>query len=156
MNQPTGKSEDQDLPSREDSSIKHAALMSMKNQSLGYFPEWLLNADSKKRAVRFVNKPGESRTTHPYSGNDTGCLFSAPNHYNRGVLVERNRGFIGAFLRVVDHGVISVGYASEYGSPVYDAFPLKQTAPAHYFASILGPTFANRAFLSAAQSERNS
>jgi phospholipase C len=156
MNQPTGKSEDQDLPSREDSSIKHAVVMLMENRSLGFFPEWLRKADSKKRAVKFVNKPGESRAAHSYSDNNIGCLFSARHHHNRGVLVEHNKGFMGTFLRAVNPGVISVGYADECGVPVYDAFPLKQTAPAHYFASILGPTFANRAFLSAAQSERKS
>jgi len=156
MNQPTGKSEDQELPSREDSSIKHTALMLMKSQSLVYFPELLLNADSNKGAVTFANKPGEPRTTQSYSENNIGCLFFAPNHYNGGVLVEHSKGFMGAFLRVDNYGVISVGYPGECGVSFYDAFPLKQTAPAHYVTLILGPTFANRAFLNAVQSERKS
>jgi len=58
------------------------------------------------------------------------------------------------FLRAGKNDIFSIGYYTEPSVPFYGALASNYLACDRYFASILGPTFANRMFLWAAQTDR--
>ena len=58
------------------------------------------------------------------------------------------------FLLDTANDIFSIGYYQEADIPFYASLARNYTTCDHYFASILGPTFANRMFMLAAQTDR--
>lgn len=58
------------------------------------------------------------------------------------------------FLRAGANDLFSIGYYEEKDLPFYAALARNYTTCDHYFAPVLGPTFPNRMFLYAAQTDR--
>ncbi|HYT23015.1 MAG TPA: alkaline phosphatase family protein, partial [Candidatus Polarisedimenticolia bacterium] len=58
------------------------------------------------------------------------------------------------FPRAGSNDVYSIGYYREQDIPFYAALARNYTACDRYFASIRGPTFPNRLFLHAGQTDR--
>ena len=142
------------LPGPESSGIEHIVVVTMENRSFDHFLGWLPNADGKQAGLTYVNGAGVSRETHALSGDYTGCPHPDPDHSYDGARVEYNRGLMDGFLRAGSNDVYSIGYYGEQDIPFYAALARNYTACNRYFASILGPTFPNRLFLHAAQTDR--
>jgi phospholipase C len=68
--------------------------------------------------------------------------------------VEFDNGLMDGWLRAGSNDVFSIGYYGEQDIPFYGALARNYTACDRYFAAILGPTFPNRLFLHAAQTDR--
>jgi phospholipase C len=117
------------------SGIEHIVVVTMENRSFDHFLGWLLNADGKQSGLTFADSAGVSHATHSLSGDYTGCPHPDPDHSYAGARVEYDHGLMDGFLRAGSNDGYSIGY---YG----------------YFAAILGPTFPNRLFLHAAQTDR--
>src|SRR2546429_4887084 len=58
------------------------------------------------------------------------------------------------FLHAGNNDLYSIGYYGEADIPFYASLAQNYTTCDRYFASILGPTFPNRLFLHAAQTDR--
>ena len=58
------------------------------------------------------------------------------------------------FLLNGGNDLFSIGYYQETDIPFYAALARNYTTCDHYFSGILGPTFPNRLFLYAAQTDR--
>src|SRR6266403_1371790 len=114
------------LPSPANSGIEHIVVVTMENRSFDHFLGWLPNADGKQAGLTYVDRAGASHATHSLSGDYTGCPHPDPDH----------------------------SYDGEQDIPSYAALARNYTACDRYFASILGPTFPNRLFLHAAQTDR--
>jgi phospholipase C len=142
------------LPSRENSGIEHLVVVTMENRSFDHFLGWLPNADGKQAGLTYVNKTGVSYSTHSLSGDYTGCPHPSPDHSYSGGRVEYDNGLMDGFLRAGSNDVYSIGYYGEQDIPFYAALARNFTTCDRYFASILGPTFPNRLFLHAAQTDR--
>jgi phospholipase C len=142
------------LPSPERSGIEHIVLVTMENRSFDHFLGWLPNADGKQAGLTYTDNAGVSHTTHSLSGDYTGCPHPDSDHSYGGARVEYDHGLMDGFLRAGSNDVYSIGYYGEGDIPFYAALARNYTTCDRYFASILGPTFPNRLFLHAAQTDR--
>jgi phospholipase C len=142
------------LPSPENSGIEHIVVVTMENRSFDHFLGWLPNADGKQAGLMYVDGARVSHATHSLSGDYTGCPNADPDHSYDGARVEYDHGLMDGFLRAGSNDVYSIGYYGEQDVPFYAALARNYTTCDRYFASILGPTFPNRLFLHAAQTDR--
>jgi phospholipase C len=142
------------LPDPANSGIEHIVVVTMENRSFDHFLGWLPNADGKQAGLTFADSAGVSHATHSLSGDYTGCPDPDPDHSYGGARVEYNGGMMDGFLRAGSNDVYSIGYYGERDIPFYAALARNYTACDRYFAAILGPTFPNRLFLHAAQTDR--
>ncbi len=142
------------LPSPRNSGIEHIVVVTMENRSFDHFLGWLPNADGQQAGLTFVDSAGVSHATHALSGDYTGCPHADPDHSYEGARAEYDQGLMDGFLRAGSNDVFSIGYYGERDIPFYAALARNYTACDRYFAAILGPTFPNRLFLHAAQTDR--
>ena len=126
----------------------------MENRSFDHFLGWLPNAAGQQAGLTFTDKTGASHPTHSLSGDFTGCPRSDPDHSYDGSRVAYDNGKMDGFLRAGLNDLFSIGYYEEKDIPFYAALARNYTTCDHYFAAILGPTFPNRFFLFAAQTDR--
>jgi phospholipase C len=142
------------LPSPADSGIEHIVVVTMENRSFDHFFGWFANADGKQAGLTFVDSNGVSHSTYSLSGDNTGCPHPDPDHSYNGARAEYDNGAMDGFLRAGSNDVYSIGYYGEADIPFYAGLARNYTTCDQYFASILGPTFPNRIFLHAAQTDR--
>jgi len=142
------------LPSPGSSGIEHIVVVTMENRSFDHLLGWLPNSDGKQAGLTFKDKAGVVHPTHSLSGDDTGCPHRSPDHSYGGARVEYDSGLMDGFLVAGSNDVFSIGYYGEGNIPFYGALARHYTACDRYFPSILGPTFPNRIFLHAAQTDR--
>jgi phospholipase C len=142
------------LPNPATSGIEHIVVVTMENRSFDHFLGWLPNADGKQAGLTFADSAGVSHATHSLSGDYTGCPHPDPDHSYGGARVEYDGGMMDGFLRAGSNDVYSIGYYGEPDIRFYAALTRNYTACDRYFAAILGPTFPNRLFLHAAQTDR--
>jgi phospholipase C len=142
------------LPNPRTTGIEHIVVVTMENRSFDHFLGWLPNADGKQTGLTFVDNNGVTQSTHSLSGDNTGCPHPDPDHSYSGARVEYDNGAMDGFLRAGSNDVYSIGYYGEADIPFYAALARSYTTCDRYFASILGPTFPNRLFLHAAQTDR--
>ncbi|HVH69604.1 MAG TPA: alkaline phosphatase family protein, partial [Candidatus Dormibacteraeota bacterium] len=142
------------LPQSTDSGIDHIVVVTMENRSFDHFLGWLPTANGKQSGLSFVDKNGAPHSTHSLSGDNTGCPHPDPDHSYNGARIEYDNGAMDGFLRAGSNDVYSIGYYGEADIPFYAALARNYTTCDRYFAAILGPTFPNRLFLHAAQTDR--
>ena len=142
------------LPSPEGSGIEHLVVVTMENRSFDHLLGWLPNANGKQRGLSYVDNAGISHATHSLSGDYTGCPHPDPDHAYDGGRVEYDHGKMDGFLRAGSNDIYSIGYYGEPDIPFYGALARQHTTCDRYFPSILGPTFPNRLFIHAAQTDR--
>ena len=142
------------LPAPASSGIDHIVVVTMENRSFDHFLGWLPNVDGKQAGLTYGDKSGLTHLTHSLSGDFTGCPHPSPDHSYAGGRVEYDNGAMNGFLRAGSNDVYSIGFYGEADIPFYGALARHYTTCDHYFASILGPTFPNRLFLHAAQTDR--
>ncbi|MDQ2832661.1 MAG: alkaline phosphatase family protein [Acidobacteriota bacterium] len=143
-----------DLPDPSSCGIEHVVVITMENRSFDHLLGWLPNADGRQAGLSFVDKSGHAQSTHSLSGDFTGCPHPDPDHSYAASRVAYNGGKMDGFLRAGSNDVYSIGYYEEKDIPFYAALARNYTTCDRYFASILGPTFPNRMFLYAAQTDR--
>jgi phospholipase C len=147
----------QSLPSLPDpvsSGIEHIVAVTMENRSFDHFFGWMSYADGKQGGLTYVDKKGVSHPTHSLSGDNTGCPAADPDHSYSGARVEYDGGKMDGFLLAGSNDTYCIGYYGEKDIPFYAALAQNYTTCNRYFASILGPTFPNRMFIHAAQTDR--
>ena len=142
------------LPNPANSGIEHIVVVTMENRSLDHLLGWLPNVDGKQAGLSYVDPTGVSHQTYSLSGDYTGCPHPGPDHSYTGGRVEYDGGLMDGFLKDTSNDVYCIGYYGEADIPFYGALARHYTTCDRYFASILGPTFPNRLFLHAAQTDR--
>ena len=142
------------LPDPTTSGIEHIVVVTMENRSFDHLLGWLPNADGRQESLNFVDKSGVTHSTYSLSGDFTGCPHPSPDHSYSGARVEYDGGAMDGFLRAGSNDVYSIGYYGESDVPFYAALARNYSTCTRYFPSILGPTFPNRIFLHAAQTDR--
>jgi phospholipase C len=126
----------------------------MENRSFDHFLGWLPNAVGQQAGLNFTDKSGASHATHSLSGDFTGCPQADPDHTYDGSRVAYDGGKMDGFLRAGSNDLFSIGYYEEKDIPFYATLARNYATCDHYFAAILGPTFPNRVFLYAGQTDR--
>jgi phospholipase C len=136
------------------SPIQHVVLVMMENRSFDHFMGWLPNADGKQAGLNYVDLNGVLQTTFPLAPDFTGCAYPDPDHSYNGARTEYDNGQMDGFLKVQANSLFPIGYYVESDLPFRSALARNYTTCDRYFPSFLGPTFPNRIFQHAGQTDR--
>jgi len=142
------------LPRPDKSGIENVVVVMMENRSFDHFLGWHPNADGMQGGLTYLDAGGVPHQTHALAPDYLGCGHADPDHSWEGGRIQFNKGAMDGFLRSGDNDEYSIGYYRESDRPFYSALARNYTVLDRYFCSILGPTFPNRFFLHAAQTDR--
>ena len=114
---------------------------------------WLPGADGRQAGLTFTDNAGAAHQTHHLTVPN-GCGFNDPDHSYEGGRVELNGGACDGWLRAGSNDALSIGYFLGKDLGFYGHAALDWTVCDRYFAAMMAPTFPNRFFLHAAQTDR--
>src|SRR5213596_4026984 len=140
------------LPDPATSGIEHVIVFMMENRSFDHFLGWLPDADGEQAGLTYVDAAGVSHSTFPLAPDFQGCSYNDPDHSYTGGRVEYNNGACDGWLRAND--VFSIGYYRQGDLAFLGQAVPDWTSFDQYFCSILGPTFPNRIYQHAGQTDR--
>jgi phospholipase C len=140
------------LPDPATSGIEHVVVFMMENRSFDHFLGWLPGADGRQEGLTYVDAAGVSHSTFPLAPDFQGCGYADPDHSYAGGRVEYNDGACDGWLRAND--VFSIGYYRQEDLAFLGRAVPDWTSFDQYFCSILGPTFPNRIYQHAGQTDR--
>jgi phospholipase C len=160
LNMPESKGAAQDLasaaalPPPQASGIEHIVVVTMENRSFDHLLGWLPGADGKQAGLTYTDASGVAHSTYSLAPDYTGCGHPDPTHSYNDSRVAYDNGAMDGFLRAGSNDIYSIGYYTETDQPFLRSLAQNYLVCDRYFASILGPTFPNRMFLWAAQTDR--
>jgi phospholipase C len=136
------------------SGLDHIVVVMMENRSFDHLLGWLPGADGRQAGLSYLDRRGVSHPTHRLAPDFQGCGFADPDHSYAGGRQAYDHGRCDGWLRAGQNDDYCIGYYTQPDLPF-----LGQAAPAwtvcdRYFASIMGPTMANRMYLHAGQTDR--
>jgi phospholipase C len=141
------------LPEPASSGIERIVVVTMENRSFDHLLGWLPGADGQQAGLRYEDLQGNSHSTYSLAPNFTGCPQPVDNSYQGG-RVEWDDGSMDGWLKLSTSSLLAIGYYVAENQPFLSALAENYTTLDHYFCSILAPTFPNRLFLYAAQTDR--
>jgi len=141
------------LPHPEMSGIDHVVVVMMENRSFDHFLGWLPNADGRQGGLSYRDPQG---TLHPtfHQTQLNGCGFADPDHSYEGGRIQYDGGKMDGFLTDTANDSYAISYYAAADRPFMSSLALAYTTCDRYFCSILGPTYPNRFFQHAAQTDR--
>ncbi|HEX5283324.1 MAG TPA: alkaline phosphatase family protein [Bryocella sp.] len=142
-----------ELVSRGDSGIEHIIVVMMENRSFDHMLGWLPGANGTQAGVSFTDNAGEAHLTYHLT-TFTGVAHPDPDHTYAGGRSEYNGGKMDGWLRTTTNDAFCIGYYEEADLPVLSALARNFTTLDNYFSSILAPTYPNRIFQHAGQTDR--
>jgi len=142
------------LPRPNRSGVEHIIVVMMENRSFDHFLGWLPGAEGMQAGLSYPDSAGVLHSTFPLAPDYQGCGHPDPDHSYEGARVEYDNGACDGWLRAGSNDDYAIGYYTQS-----DLAFLGNAAPAwttfdHYFAAILGPTYPNRIYQHAAQTDR--
>ncbi len=140
------------LPDPDSSGIEHVVVFMMENRSFDHFLGWLPNADGRQAGLTYLDAAGVPHSTFPLAPDFQGCGYKDPDHSYAGGRVEYDGGACDGWLRAND--VFSIGYYRQEDLAFLGRAVSDWTSFDRYFCATLGPTFPNRIYQHAAQTDR--
>jgi phospholipase C len=142
------------VPAPSQSGIDHIVVVMMENRSFDHLLGWLPNAEGRQAGLRYPDENGVLQRTHRLRPDYTGCGHPDPDHTWAGGREEYNGGAMDGFLLAGQNDEYAIGYYVESDRPFFNALARNYTTCDSFFAAILGPTYPNRVFQHAAQTDR--
>ncbi len=142
------------LPPPARSGIEHIVVLMMENRSFDHFLGWLPGADGKQAGLRYRDNGGKLRSTHHLTTYQ-GCDYDDPDHSVEGGVRQFNRGRCDGWLRTPGlTDTFPIGYYRAPDLPFTANAARTFTTCDRYFSALLGPTYPNRFYMHAAQTDR--
>lgn len=141
------------LPHPERSGVEHVVLVMMENRSFDHILGWLPGADGRQAGLTYRTPDGERHKTH-HQQQLNGCGFADPDHSYAGGRIQFAGGRMDGFLLDPENDSFAISYYRAADRPFMSSLARRYVACDRYFCSILGPTFPNRFFQHAAQTDR--
>jgi phospholipase C len=142
------------LPPPQHSGIDHVVVVMMENRSFDHFLGWYSDADGKQAGLTYLDTSGTPHETYPLAPDYQGCGHPDPDHSYGGGRIEYNNGACDGWLRAGTNDRYAIGYYTAADLAFLgDAAPTWTTC-ARYFSAIMGPTYPNRLYQHAAQTDR--
>lgn len=141
------------LPSPQNSGIEHIVVVMMENRSFDHMLGWMPNANGRQDGLTYPDNNGNLQPTHRLN-YFVGCSHPDPDHTYAGGRAEYNAGKLDGWLRTGTNDDFSIGYYAEQDLPLFSTLALNFTTLCNYFCSIMAPTYPNRIFQHAAQTDR--
>ena len=140
------------LPSPDASGIQHVVVVTMENRSFDHLLGWLPNANAQQNFTYPTASNGTFTTEHwpDYQG----CGHLEPDHSYSGGRIQYDNGKMDGWLLDTNNDIFAIGYYNESDLPFTSSLARNFTTLDNYFCAILGPTFPNRIFMLAAQTDR--
>jgi len=151
---PSTNPEAQALPMPEASGIEHIVVVMMENRSFDHFLGWLPGADGKQAGLQYHDRQDAVQQTFRLAPNFQNCQFEDPDHSYEGGRAQFNGGASDGWLRAGTNDLFPLGYYIQEDLAFYGGVAPAFTTCDRYFAAILGPTFPNRFYMHAAQTDR--
>ena len=142
------------LPPPHASGIDHIVVVMLENRSFDHLLGWLWTADGRQAGLTFVDAQNIAHATYALRPDYKGCGHPDPDHDYLPARIQYNRGRMDGFLRSPSNDPFAIGYYGPFDIPFHAALACHYTTLDRYFCSILGPTFPNRIFQHAAQTDR--
>lgn len=136
------------------SGIDHVVVVMMENRSFDHMLGWLPGADGMQGGLTYFDDAGVPHATHALAPDYQGCAHPDPDHSYDGARVEYNGGACDGWLRAGENDEYAIGYYVADDVPFFARAATEWTACDRYFAAIMGPTFPNRIYQHAAQTDR--
>jgi phospholipase C len=150
---PLVSAQTESLPAPAASGIEHIVVVMMENRSFDHLLGWLPGANGQQAGLAYLDNAGEAHPTYRLT-TFVGCSHPDPDHSYAGGRSEHDDGKMDGWLRTTTNDVFSIGYYEEADLPFFSALARNYTTLDNYFSSILAPTFPNRVFQHAAQTDR--
>jgi len=141
-----------EVPDPATTGIEHIVVFMMENRSFDHFLGWLPGADGRQAGLTYSDAGGAPHATFPLAPDFQGCGYADPDHSYAGGRVEYDDGACDGWLRAND--VFSIGYYRQEDLAFLGHAVPDWTSFDQYFCSILGPTFPNRIYQHAGQTDR--
>ena len=125
----------------------------MENRSFDHFLGWLPHADGRQAGLAYPDAQGTSHPTF-HQTQFSGCGFTDPDHSYEGGRLQYNNGKMNGFLTDTQNDSFAISYYEAKDRPFMSRLAQAYTTCDRYFCSILGPTYPNRFFQHAAQTDR--
>jgi phospholipase C len=142
------------LPVPGESGIDHVVLVMMENRSFDHFIGWAPGADGRQKGLTYIDSAGAAHETYRLAPDYQGCGHPDPDHSYQGGRVEFNDGACDGWLRAGENDEYAIGYYVRKDLPFLAATVDDWTTCDRYFSAMMGPTFANRIYQHAAQTDR--
>jgi len=142
------------LPTPGRSGIDHIVVVMMENRSFDHFFGWIPGADGKQAGLTFRDPSGMPHATHHLLGDFSGCGHPDPDHSYDGGRIQFDNRRMDGFLIDAQNDDYALGYYTKPDRPFHNSLASNYTVCDRYFCSFLGPTFPNRMFSHAAQTDR--
>ena len=142
------------LPTPNRSGIEHIVVVMMENRSFDHFLGWLPGANGRQTGLVYTDASGAQHPTYPLAPDYQGCDHPDPDHSYEGGRIEFNNGACDGWLRAGENDLFAIGYYVKNDLAFLgNAAPAWTTCDA-YFSAIMGPTYSNRIYQHAAQTDR--
>ncbi len=141
-------------PKPKKNEIQNVIVVMMENRSFDHFLGWMPNANGRQAGLSFADKANIVHPTFSLAPDYQGCSYADPDHSYQGARIQYDKGACDGWLRAGTNDLYPIGYYNKS-----DLSFLGNAAPAwttcdNYFAAILGPTYPNRIYQHAAQTDR--
>jgi phospholipase C len=150
---PTVSCDESALTAPEASGIEHIIVVMMENRSFDHFLGWLPGANGTQAGLSYTDSAGEEHPTSHLT-TFTGVAHPDPDHTYAGGRSEYNGGKMDGWLRTSTNDAFCIGCYEEADLPVLSALVRNFTTLDNYFSSIMAPTYPNRIFQHAGQTDR--
>jgi phospholipase C len=141
------------LPPPAKSGIEHVIVVMMENRSFDHFLGWLPHADGQQAGLSYADPAGTRHPTY-HQTQFNGCGFTDPDHSYGGGRLQYNGGKMDGFLSDPANDSLAISYYTAADRPFMSRLARAYTTCDRYFCSILAPTYPNRFFQHAAQTDR--
>jgi phospholipase C len=142
------------LPPPGDSGIDHIVVLMMENRSFDHYLGWLPNADGQQKGLTYTDDAGVPHATYRLAPEYQGCGHPDPDHSYEGGRAEYNGGACDGWLRAGNNDRFAIGYYTKKDLDFFGAAAPRWTVADHYFSAIMAPTYPNRIYQHAAQTDR--
>jgi phospholipase C len=136
------------------SGIEHIVVVMMENRSFDHLLGWLDGADGQQSGLRYPDRAGQLRATHPLAPDFQGCAHPDPDHSYQGGRVAYDGGACDGWLRVGMNDDFATGFYRKKDLAFLGQAAPQWTTMDRYFAAIMAETFPNRIYQHAAQTDR--
>jgi phospholipase C len=151
---PAARAQAPALPPPDLSGIDHVVVLMMENRSFDHYLGWLPNADGQQKKLTYLDREGDPHSTHRLAPEFQGCEHPDPDHSYEGGRVEYNGGAADGWLRAGDNDEYAIGYYTRRDLDFFGHAAPAWTTCDRYFSAILAPTFPNRMYQHAGQTDR--
>lgn len=131
-------------------TIEHIVVVTMENRSFDHFLGWVTNTQLQV----YPAPGGGTASTYELAPDYQGCGHPDPDHSYAGGRMEYDGGAADGWLLDPANDKYSLGYYEDGDLPFLDALAKNYLTLGRYFCSFMGPTYPNRIFMLAGQTDR--